>query len=332
MSRSSESPFEVIISALREVPAWLAQQPDSAMGQVVIQSRQVIDMTEAVSAEATRRFEKSGGYKADGSPGIVPWLKVNGKLTGGAAAEHVETARQLGSLPRTEEALARGEIGYQHAVAMAKTAEHVGAAAVRKAETKLLEAAQTMDPGQFVTVAKDFEHQVDRDAALDEANRAYQRRYLTIGEPVNGLARIDGQLMPEAAAMLRTAIEPYMKPRKGDERSAGQRAHDALTEFCRRSGRREAGADGASAPRTTLIIKATAETLAGIDGAPAGQLEWGGTIPSETVRRLGCDTAITRIIGAERARVRNHSRGSHDSAGDAADAGGARWALCVPRL
>jgi hypothetical protein len=88
-----------------------------------------------------------------------------------------------------------------------------------------------------------------------------------------------------------------MKPRKGDERSAGQRAHDALTGFCRRSGRREAGADGASAPRTTLIIKATAETLAGIDGAPAGQLEWGGTIPSETVRRLGCDAAITRIIG-----------------------------------
>ncbi|HYY45495.1 MAG TPA: DUF222 domain-containing protein [Candidatus Angelobacter sp.] len=275
----------------------MAQQPASAMGDVIIQSRQVIDMTEAVSAEATRRFEKSGGYRADGSPGIVPWLKVNGKLTGGAAAEHVETARQLGSLPRTEEALARGEIGYQHAVAMAKTAEHVGAAAVRKAETKLLEAAQTMDPGQFVTVAKDFEHQVDRDAALDEVNRAYQRRYLTIGEPVNGLARIDGQLMPEAAAMLRTAIEPYMKPRKGDERSAGQRAHDALTGFCRRSGRREAGADGASAPRTTLIIKATAETLAGIDGAPAGQLEWGGTIPSETVRRLGCDAAITRIIG-----------------------------------
>ena len=297
MCRASETPFERVMWGLRELPAWMAQQPASAMGDVIIQSRQVIDMTEAVSAEATRRFEKSGGYRADGSPGIVPWLKVNGKLTGGAAAEHVETARQLGSLPRTEEALARGEIGYQHAVAMAKTAEHVGAAAVRKAETKLLEAAQTMDPGQFVTVAKDFEHQVDRDAALDEANRAYQRRYLTIGEPMNGLTRIEGQLVPEAAAMLRTAIEPYMKPRKGDERSAGQRAHDALTEFCRWNRRREAGADGASAPRTTLIIKATAETLAGIDGAPAGQLEWGGTIPSETVRRLGCDSAITRIIG-----------------------------------
>ena len=51
---------------------------------------------------------------------MVPWLRVNGKLSGGAAAERVEVARQLQELPRTEEALTRGEIGYQHAVAMAR--------------------------------------------------------------------------------------------------------------------------------------------------------------------------------------------------------------------
>lgn len=308
MSRASESPFDRIISALRDVPAWMAQLPDSAMGDVVIQSRQVIDMVEGVSAEATRRFEKSGAYKADGALGIVPWMRVNGKLTGAAAYERVETARQLGSLPKTEEALARGEIGYQHAVAMAKTAEHVGVAAVRKAEAKLLDAAQTMDPGAFVTVAKNFEHQVDAAAALTEANHAHERRYLSIGEPVNGLARIDGQLVPEAAAVVRSAIEPYMKPRKGDERNAGQRAHDGLVEaLSRRSGSRlaEGQANGASgksgasgsSPRPLLIIKTTVDTLAGIAGAPAGQLEWGGTIPAETVRRMACDSAITRITG-----------------------------------
>ena len=300
MSRASESPFERIISALRDVPAWMAQQPDSAMGDVVIQSRQVIDMVEGVSAEATRRFEKSGAYKADGSLGIVSWMRVNGKLTGAAAYEHVETARQLGSLPKTEEALARGEIGYQHAVAMAKTAEHVGAAAVRKAETRLLQAAQTMDPGQFVAVAKDFEHQVDYDAALSEASRAHERRHLSIGEPVNGLARIEGQLEAEAAAIVRSAIEPYMKPRKGDERNAGQRAHDGLIEALRaRAGTTHvnAASGNGAGPRPLLIIKASAETLAAIEGAPAGQLEWGGTIPAETVRRQACDSAISRIIG-----------------------------------
>ena len=297
MCRSSESPLERILSGLRDLPGWVAEQPAGQLGEVIITSREIIDRTEAVAAEATRRFEKAGGYKAEGFLGMVPWLRVKGKLSGGAAAERVEVAHQLKELPRTEEALARGEIGYQHAVAMARTAEHVGAAQVRKAEATLLKAAETMDPGQFVGVAKNFEHQVDAEAALAGANRAHARRYLQIGEVINGLARIEGQLVPEAAARIQTAMEPFMKPAKADERTAGQRAHDALVEVCRRAGAAGEGrADGAG-PRPQLIIKASLDTLAGIEGAPAGELEWGGTIPAETVRRLACDSAITRITG-----------------------------------
>ena len=147
MCRASETPFERIEAAIRDFPGWMAQQRDSQLGPVVIEVREAIDKLEAVGGEATRRFEKAGGYRADGSLGMVPWLRTHGKLSAGAAAEHVETARQLEKLPRTEEALARGEIGYQHAVAMARAAEHVGAAQVRKAETALLKAAESMDPG-----------------------------------------------------------------------------------------------------------------------------------------------------------------------------------------
>jgi len=297
MCRSSESPLERILAGLRDLPAWVAEQPAGQLGEVIITSREIIDRTEAVGAEATRRFEKAGGYKSDGFLGMVPWLRVNGKLSGAAAAERVDTARQLKELPRTEEALARGEIGYQHAVAMARTAEHVGAAQVRKAEATLLKAAESMDPGQFITVAKNFEHQVDAEAALADANRAHQRRYLQIGEVTHGLVRLEGQLVPEAAAMLRTRLESFMKPAKGDQRTAGQRAHDALVEVCRRAGGtgRPESAGGGSRP--SLIIRASLDTLAGIEGAPAGELEWGGTIPAETVRRMACDSAITRITG-----------------------------------
>jgi uncharacterized protein DUF222/HNH endonuclease len=300
MCRSSETPLDRIVSALRDLPAWVADQPAGQLGQVIIKGREIIDRTEAVTAEATRRFEKAGGYKADGFLGMVPWLRVNGKLSGGAAAERVETARQLRELPRTEEALARGEIGYQHAVAMARAAEHVGAGNVRKAETTLLKAAETMDPGQFVAVAKKFEHQVDAEAVLADANRAHERRYLQIGDVLNGLVRLEGQIVPEAAAMLRTRMEPFMKPAKGDDRSAGQRAHDALLEILRRggaTGQADVKNRAGGGPRPMLIIKADLDTLAGIDGAPAGELEWGGTIPAETVRRMACDSAITRITG-----------------------------------
>ena len=295
MCRSSETPLARIMSGLRDFPHWVAEQPASQLGEVIIKSRQIIDRTEAVAADATRRFEKAGGYKADGFIGMVPWLRVNGKLSGGAAAERMEVAHKLNDLPRTEEALARGEIGYQHAVIMARTAQNLGAAQVRKAEAMLLKAAETMDPGQFVGVAKNFEHEVDAQAALAAANRAHERRYLRIGQPVDGLVRIDGLLDAEGGAIVRTALERYAKPTKADTRTTDQRLADALIQRCQ-AGIGSGHPDGAG-PRPQLIIKASLDTLGGIDGAPAGELEWGGTVPSEAVRRFACDAAITRITG-----------------------------------
>src|SRR2546421_12640914 len=137
MCRASEAPFDRIESAVSDLAGWLAKQEDRQLGIAVIQGRALIDRLEAVNAEATRRFEKSGAYKADGALGMVAWLRDKTGLSGGSAAEHVEVARQLGQLPRTEEALARGEIGYQHAVAMAYSAKQVGPGTVRQAESVL---------------------------------------------------------------------------------------------------------------------------------------------------------------------------------------------------
>src|SRR5207302_4862051 len=231
---------------------------------------------------------------------------------GWAAAERVGIARQLEKLHQTEAAFASGALGDQHVVVMARAAEHVGATAVRKEEASLLQAAQTMDPGLFTGVAKNFEHRVDAAGALAEANRAYQRRYFHIGEPVDGLIRLDGLLDAEGGATLRTALGGLMKPIKNDERSYGQRCADALVELGRRGSRgvrdgagatrngARNGADGnhdGAGPRPQLIIRASVDTLAGMPGAPAGELEGGGTVPAATVQRIACDTAISHITG-----------------------------------
>ncbi len=282
------------MAALDDLPGWLSGLDDASLGEPLIEIRGVIDRSESVFADGVRRFDKSGEYKAEGALSVIEWLRSRCHLSGGAAAERVEVARQLEKLPQTEAALASGAVGYQHAVVMARAAEHVGAAAVRKHEASLLQSAQTMDPGQFVTMAKNFEHRVDAASALAEANRAYERRYLHISEPQNGLVRLDGVLDAEGGATLRTALQPFMKPVKDDVRSYGQRSVDALMELCRQgSGSKRDGAG----PRPQLIIRASVDTLAGIPGAPAGELEGGGTVPAETVQRYACDTALSQITG-----------------------------------
>lgn len=266
------------------------------LGEALIQIREAgIDPMEAVFAEGLRRFDAAGEYAEDGAVGPVPWLRWKCKMSASSASEHLAVARQIDELPKTEAAFARGEVSFQHVAVLARTAEHVGIQAVRQAETSFLKAAETMDPGQLVGVAKEFEHRVDAEAALSESNRAHERRYLHIGDPVNGLVRVDGLLDTEGGAIVRNALNARMLPDKGDDRTAGQRRADALVDLCRPGGRSKS--DDRAAPRVLLMIKASADTLAKTAGAPAGEIAGDGTIPAETVRRLACDTAITRFIG-----------------------------------
>ncbi|HYS00794.1 MAG TPA: DUF222 domain-containing protein, partial [Candidatus Eisenbacteria bacterium] len=83
-------------------------------------------------------------------------------------------------------------------------------------------------------------------------------------------------------------------PGKDDDRTPGQRRADALVDLCRRKAGWSATGAG---PRPHLVIRASLDTLLGTPGAPAGELEVGGSVPAETVRRLACDAALTRITG-----------------------------------
>ena len=291
--------FEAAVEKMRDgvqaMADWISAADGEGLGEGLIQIRERgIDPLEAVFASGVRRFDQSGEYRADGALSLIAWLKWKCKLSGGAAAERVEIARQLEKLPKTEAAFANGDLGYQYVALIARTAEHVGAAVVRKEEGRLLQAAQTHDPGQFVGVTRNFEHRVDAEGALTEANRAHGRRYLHLSEPQNGMVRIDGLLDAEGGATLRRALEPFMTPMKADARSFGQRQHDALIELCRQ---RAGGKRDGAGPRPQLIIRASLDTLAGLPGAPAGELDGGGTVPAATVQRYACDTAIIRITG-----------------------------------
>jgi hypothetical protein len=281
-------------AAVKLVLACAQAAEGEELGELLISIREGgIDPLEAAFATGVRRFDKSGEYAADGALSVTAWLKWKCKLSGGAAAERVEIGKQLERLPKTEAAFARGDLGYQHVAVMARTAENLGAAAVRSQEGDLLKAAQSMDPGQFTTVVKNFEHRIDAAAALAETNRAYERRYLHISEPQGGVVRIDGLLDAEGGATVRARLAGFMKPIKDDHRSHGQRCADALVESCRQG----SGKGDGSGPRPQLIIRATLDTLAGIPGAPAGEVEGGGTVPAETVQRLACDSALSRLTG-----------------------------------
>jgi hypothetical protein len=292
--------------AIDTYAARLKEVDGNELGEGLIAGREGIDRLEAAFAGGLHRFDRSGEYRADGALSAIAWLRWKCRLSGGAAAERVGIARQLPQLPKTSEAFGKGQLGYQHVAMLARTVENVGAAPVRQHEASLLQAAQCMDPSRFAGVTKEFEHRLDSACVLAEANRAYARRYLHLGEVSNGLVRLDGLLDAEGGAIVRTALNAVTSRDRDDERSAGQRTHDALVDVCKRqldSGR----LPDAGGVRPHLTITTTVGTLVGLKGQPAGQVSWTPGVPAETVRRLACDAALTRI-----ARKDSYARGAEN--------------------
>src|SRR5438105_1946021 len=165
-------------------------------------------------------------------------------------------------------------------------------------ESALVDAAARFDPGTVSPVARHVEHCVDPDGSLADANKAHQRRNLSLSQTLDGVFILDGLLDNEGGATLQTALNALMHPRSEDDRSPGQRRADALVELARRQ------LDAASLPavrgqRPHLTITATAETLRAVPGAPARDVPWGLPVPAETVRRLACDAALVTVLQDE---------------------------------
>jgi hypothetical protein len=294
----SGPPVARLKAAVAEYAAWMREAEGEALGEGLIQCREAgIDPLEAAFAIGVRRFDKSGEYKADGALSAVAWVRERCNLSGGAAAERVNVARQLEALPQFARALAQGDVGFQHVALIARAAENVGSVPVQKEQANLLKAAQSMDPGRFAAVAKGFEQRVDAAAALTEANHAYQRRYLHLSEPQNGMVRLDGILDAEGGATLKTALDALMPPpTTNDDRTPGQRRIDALIDLARRPlAGSKLGSVGGQRPH--LIITASAETLAGVPGAPPAEMAGVGPIPIETAQRHACDPSVSWLLG-----------------------------------
>ena len=120
--------------------------------------------------------------------------------------------------------------------------------------------------------------------AADEAE-AVQARKLEIKAGGNGLVSIKGFFDSAGAAAVRKALEPLArKLGQDDKRERERRLADALVELA--TGARPA----------QLQITASIETLMGLAGAPAGEMEFSLPISAKTVERMACDCNVVRVL------------------------------------
>ena len=250
----------------------------------------LVDRLLAVLCRALDEAVKRGDHLLEGK---TPngYAASTCRVSGSAAADRLCVGQQLGNLPRIDQALASGEIGYQAAAVICHLSEQLG------------EKRELMDEEEWIGYSKSFsiknlrrlaEHArmvADPDGAERDTEEDYERRYLYLSE-LGSMYKLDAVLDREGGMALKTALEALTKQLgPTDDRTPKQRRADALKEIVFHA------LDQGTLPRRHgvrphLSVHTTVEGL-------KGELSDGMPIPRKSVQRLACDSVMHRVVKAE---------------------------------
>jgi Domain of unknown function (DUF222)/HNH endonuclease len=286
--------------------------PDPVFGahgvgdEILVLQRQ-INRLHSTLLDRVAAFDTMDGAHEVAGATTSSWLRHRAGHAAGASSDLVRTARSLRELPRAHQALKSGELTLQHTRTLSRTVHHAAdhvtgndrASVAHEVERVMVSVARGVDAGSLVGFAKRVQHIADPDGTLADANQVHNRRWFTAATSLDGMVNLEGQLDPESGATLLTVLATDATPTGPDDnRSAGQRRADALTEMCRQA------LDRATAPATAgvhphLLVTTTLAGLqahaAALSSTPAS-LDWAGSIPNETTRRLACDATVSRVL------------------------------------
>lgn len=201
----------------------LSLVPAESMGDDQIALQRIGNRVQAEGLRRLRRFDSGHGYAPSGALSARAWLRWQLNLTGTAASERVAISRKFADLPKTEQALATGDISFRHVALIAETASQLGDKFEAQAETMLFDAAKELDPWRLQRAICHLKHCLDPDGVLSDAHKANSRRFLHLSQTFDGVYRIDGWLDAEGGAVLNTALDSVMGTQTRGRRPIGDR-------------------------------------------------------------------------------------------------------------
>jgi hypothetical protein len=309
-----------------EPAADLKQLYDHEIAEELRREYHARDLRDLYIARLAAEFATREKYDDDGFISPIDWIRFNCRVTSGAAANSIAVGEALNRMPQTTKAVTEGEVGFAHMTVMARTAEALGD---RFDENALIQKARDNSPGKFHYICTHYRHAADPRGYAEEQAELVQNRRLKVSTWMDGTVLLSGEFDPEGGAVLLTALKPLArKSGAHDDRDLDRRMADAAVELAMHS------LDTGLIPqrgsqRTHLMVTATLETLQGLPGAAAADMELSLPISSKTVERLACDASITRIILGSDSMVIDVGRAKRTIQGPARKALNVRDEHCI---
>ena len=289
------TPLDKLLAAIRDYQARSLDPAEDDLQRL----RGGMDGLESEFSAMARRVQRRGNHLVAGSVSAASWIARTCNMSVTSAADRLGVGEQLEELPKVAAALSSGEIGYQSASLLCHLREWLGDKRDLFDEDEMLGCARDYSVFDLRKLCNGAKHAADPDRFFDEAEADYTRRRLHISLMPDGMYAVDGILDPECGAAWKTALEPLAR-RRGpeDDRSGGQRTHDAQAELIHHA------MDHGTLPRRNgvrphLTVTTTLEALKGEVGVPPSELEFGLPISSKTMERLACDCTMSRVLLAD---------------------------------
>ncbi len=293
----------------------LALETGVEMIDYLVSRRAQMDQDELVWSVVAARFAQTDEYDAQGFVSPFACIKARCHMSGGAVSARICAGEELERLDKSVAAVEAGEIGFAHFAQIANTSAKVGE---RLDETTLLRHARKEGVAKFRETCIHARHAADPEGVVEEEVEGVEMRELTLTDTDDGLVAVSGMLDKVGGAALRTALEPLAKRMgKDDRRRYPRRLADALVEFSMNA-----------LERSQLQVTTSLETLLGLTGAPAAEMEFSLPISSKAVERLACDSSVTRILLGSDSTVIDVGRSKRTVSGPARRALDARDGHC----
>ncbi len=248
----------------------------------LVELRRQIDELELEFSQEAAVFDKTTWWDFEGFNTAADWIRFNCHMTSHDVWNAFAVAGAAREMPATIDAMHSGEVGFAHVATMGRTALEVGGAFD---EAKLLPLAKAYTPGKFFHQCLHYRHAVDAEGYNRDQEHLREGRYLRLNTARDGCLVVTGLLDPAGGAAVRSALEPLaQKSGQNDDRTRDQRWADALEELSK------------GGKPAELQVTATIETLKGMAGAPAADVEFSLPISARSVQRIACDCNVTRVL------------------------------------
>ena len=281
------------VQALPEDPAFTQLTPDERVAWLQ-NLRKLVDVTESVFLQCLGDFDAQGDAQTlNAATTTAGWLRGSVGLAPGDANERARIARGLRNhLRDAGEALQSGEVSYEQVRAIEHAVRRIPESDQAAATSLLTDLARASDVMAVRTAGEKLKHTVDPDGVLRIVEKDFERRHLYMSPLLDGMTHVDGLLDPESAAIVSSALAPFLTPTdRDDRRSTAQRRADGLVSLASSAMAQQEVPTQSGSP-TQLQVLVPVEGLPQLADAASSA----PYLTTLGMARLGCAATVTRIV------------------------------------